>query len=67
MKNKPLKITSIILLCIALIVFLLGVWLSGWDFIKFFHSSTFTWICVLLGLYVLGATAILIIDRINKL
>lgn len=66
-RNKALIITGIILLVVALAVFLIGGWLAGWDFVSYFKSPAFVWICVILGLYLLGVGAILIFEKIKNL
>ena len=66
-RNKALIITGVILLIIALAVFIGGGLLAGWDFMAFFHSQTFVWICVLVGMYILTVVAIIIADKIRKL
>lgn len=65
-RNKALIITSISVLVIAVIVFLIGGWLAGWDFAAFFKSMTFVWILVLIGIYVLVVGVILIRDWIEN-
>lgn len=65
-RNKALIITSIAVLVIAAIVFLIGGWLAGWDFAAFFKSMTFVWILVLIGIYVLVVGVILIRDWIEN-
>ena len=66
-RNKALIITGIILLVVALAVFLIGGWLAGWDFVAYFKSRAFVWVCVIVGLYVLGVGAILIFEKIKNL
>ena len=66
-RNKALVITGIILSIVALIVFLIGGWLSGWDFVAFFKSALFVWICVLVGLYLICVVALVIYDKIREL
>lgn len=66
-RNKALIITGIILLVVALAVFLIGGWLAGWDFAAYFKSPAFVWLCVILGLYLLGVGAILIYEKIKNL
>ena len=66
-RNKGLIITGVILLIVALIVFLIGGYLAGWNFVAFFHSQTFILICVLVGIYVVSVTALIVYDKISKL
>lgn len=66
-RNKGLIITSIIALVIALGLMLICSFLNGFDYIQFFHSNYFVWICVLLGLYFLGVIVVIVCDKINKL
>lgn len=66
-RNKALIITSILLLVVALAVFLIGGWLAGWDFLAYFKSQAFVWLCVLVGLYALAIIAIFVYDKIKKL
>ena len=66
-RNKALIITSCILLVVALAVFLIGGWIAGWDFAAYFKSPAFVWLCVILGLYLLGVGAILIFEKIKNL
>lgn len=66
-RNKALIITSAILLVVALAVFLIGGWMAGWDFEAFLKSQCFIWICVLVGIYVLGVIVIFAMDEINRL
>lgn len=66
-RNKALIITGVLLLAVALVVFLIGGWLAGWDFAAYFKSNAFVWLCVILGLYVLGVGAILIFEKIKNL
>ena len=66
-RNKALIITGVILLVVALAVFLVGGQIAGWDFVAFFKSQFFVWICVLLGIYILGVVVILVKDKINRL
>lgn len=67
MRNKALIITGILLLIVALIVFLIGGWLAGWDFVAFFKSQTFVWICVLCGIYAIAVVSIIVYDKIKRL
>ena len=66
-RNKALIITGVILLVIALVVFLVGGYLAGWDYIGFFQSPLFIWICVIIGLYAIGVISLLVVDKINRL
>lgn len=66
-RNKALIITGVILLVVAMGIFLIGGWIAGWDFVAFFQSPAFVWICVLIGLYLLGVIALVVIDKINRL
>ena len=67
-RNKSLIITGIIVLVCALVAFLTGGWIAGWDFIAFFKSSTFMWIMILVGIYALVVAVILVRDWLkNKL
>lgn len=66
-RNKALIITGAILLVVALAVFLIGGAIAGWDFVAFFKSQSFVWICVLVGLYVLAVVSIIVYDKIKKL
>ena len=66
-RNKALIITGAILLVVALIVFLVGGAIAGWDFVAFFKSQTFMWICILVGIYVIAVVAIIIYDKIKSL
>lgn len=66
-RNKALIITGVILLVVATIIFLIGGWIAGWDFVAYFKSPAFVWLCVIIGLYVLGVLAIVILDKINRL
>ena len=66
-RNKALMITGIAIAAIALVVFLTGGWLAGWDFAAYFASPSFGWLCVLLLLYAGAVAGILIKDRINRL
>lgn len=66
-RNKNVIIFGAVLLGVALGIFLLSLVISGYDFNAFFHSNSFIWICVIIGIYVIGVVAILIMDKINKL
>lgn len=66
-RNKALVITGLLLLVVALAVFLIGGWLAGWDFLAYFKSQAFVWLCVLVGLYVLAVVSFLAYDKIKKL
>lgn len=66
-RNKCLLITTLILVGVALIVFFASLAISGYDFIAFFKSPTFVWICVILGLYGLGVAGLLIWEKIKRL
>lgn len=66
-RNKVLIITGVIIFAIGLLLFLIGALINGWDFIAFFHSYTFIWICVLLGVYVLFAIILLVKEWYSKL
>ena len=66
-RNKALIITGIIVFAIGLILFLIGGVIAGWNFEAFFKSSTFIWICVLLGVYVLFVIIILVEDWYKRL
>ena len=66
-RNKALIITGIILLVVALAVFLIGGWIAGWNFVAFFQSQLFVWICVLVGLYAIAVVSFLVYDKIKKL
>lgn len=66
-RNKALIITGVIVFAIGLVLFLIGALINGWDFIAFFHSHTFIWICVLLGIYVLFAIILLVKEWYSRL
>lgn len=66
-RNKALIITGVILLIVALVIFLIGGWLAGWDFVAFFKSPLFIWILVIIGLYAIGVISLLVVDKINRL
>lgn len=66
-RNKALIITGIILLVVALVVFLIGGWLAGWDFIAYFKSQSFVWLCVLVGVYILSVVSIIVYEKIKRL
>lgn len=66
-RNKGLIITGIIALVIALGLLIVCSFLNGFDYVKFFQSSYFVWICVILGMYVLGVIVVLVCDKINRL
>ena len=66
-RNKALIITGIIIFALGLVLFLIGGLIAGWDFVKFFKSTTFVWICVLVGLYILFVIFILVKEWYNKL
>lgn len=66
-RNKVLIITGVIIFAIGLLLFLIGALINGWDFIAFFHSNTFIWICVLLGVYVLFAIILLVKEWYSRL
>lgn len=66
-RNKALIITGVILFVISIGVFLIGGWIAGWDFGAYFRSPAFVWLCVILGLYLLGISVIFILDKINRL
>ena len=50
-RNKGILITGILVLIGAIIAFVVGGWLAGWDFAAFFKSHLFIWICVLVGVF----------------
>ena len=66
-RNKALIITGVILLVVALVVFLIGGWLAGWDFVAYFKSQSFVWICVLVGVYFLSVVLIIVYEKIKRL
>ena len=66
-RNKSLIIVGCVLLGLAVAIFLIGGAIAGWDFVAFFKSQTFIWICVLVGLYALAVIAILVLEKIKKL
>lgn len=66
-RNKALTITGSIMLVIAAVLFMVGGYLAGWDFAAYFRSQSFVWLCVLVGLYVLVAAAVVIRDKIKEL
>lgn len=66
-RNKVLIITGVIIFAIGLLLFLIGALINGWDFIAFFHSNTFIWICILLGVYVLFAIILLVKEWYSRL
>lgn len=66
-RNKALIITGLVILGIALVIFLISLALLGWDFKAFFTSSTFIWICVLFGLYILAIIIILVEEWYKRL
>ena len=60
-RNKAVAITGFILLIIALIVFLINLIINDFNFVAFFKSTTFVWICVIIGLYAIGVAVIFIL------
>ena len=66
-RNKALIITGVLLLAVALVVFLIGGWLAGWDFAAYFKSNAFVWLCVIVGLYAIAVISIFVYDKIKKL
>lgn len=66
-RNKALIITGVILLIIALIVFSIAGYLSGWDIKEWVKSPSFIWVCVILGLYFIGVLSLFVMDKINRL
>jgi len=66
-RNKAILITGIIVAGIGIALFLIGGAIAGWDFIAFFKSQTFIWICLLIGLYALAVIGILIKDWLDRL
>lgn len=67
-RNKALIITGVIIVTLAFALLMVGGWLDGWDFAAYFRSSSFIWLCVLVGVYALTVTVVLIRDWLdNKL
>lgn len=66
-RNKGLIITGVALLIVALIVFLVGGYLAGWDFKAWFVSNQAIWVYVLVGIYILVVGIIFMFDYIKKL
>lgn len=66
-RNKALIIIGVVLFIVAIGMFLIGGWIAGWDFAAYFRSPAFAWLCVILGLYLFGVLAIIILDKINRL
>lgn len=66
-RNKALIITGAVLLAVALVVFLVGGYLAGWDFAAYFRSQNFVWLCVVVGVYLVVVSIVLIHDRIGRL
>ncbi len=66
-RNKALIITGVILLIIALIVFSIAGYLSGWNIEEWVKSPSFIWVCVILGLYFIGVVSLFVMDKINRL
>ena len=66
-RNKALIITGCLLLVVALVTFLIGGWLAGWDFVAYFKSPSFVWLCVLVGIYAIGVISLFVYDKIKKL
>lgn len=66
-RNKALIITGCLLLVVALVVFLVGGYLAGWDFVAYFKSQNFIWLCIVVGVYLVLVSIVLIHDRIGRL
>lgn len=66
-RNKALIITGVVLLAVALVVLLVGGYLAGWDFVAYFKSQNFVWLCVVVGVYLAVVSIVLIHDRIGRL
>lgn len=66
-RNKALIITGCVLLAVALVVFLVGGYLAGWDFVAYFRSQNFIWLCIVVGVYLLTVIAVMVHDRIGRL
>ena len=66
-RNKALIITGCLLLAVALVVFLVGGYLAGWDFVAYFRSQNFIWLCIVVGVYLVLVSIVLIHDRIGRL
>lgn len=65
-RNKALIITGIITFVAGLAALLIGGAVAGWDFVGFFRSQTFLWICLLLGAYAIAVIVIFTKDYIDK-
>ena len=52
---------------VALVVFLVGGYLAGWDFVAYFKSQNFIWLCIVVGVYLVLVSIVLIHDRIGRL
>lgn len=66
-RNKALIATGILLLIAALAAFLVGGYISGWDFVAFLVSPTAVWIYAFIALYLFAVLAFIIYDRITKI
>lgn len=66
-RNKALIVTGVVLLAVALVVFLVGGYLAGWDFVAYFKSQNFIWLCIMVGVYLAMVSIVLIHDRIGRL
>ena len=66
-RNKSLIIVGAVLLFLALAIFIGSGLIAGWDFVAFFHSQTFVWICLLIGIYLIAVVAVIIYDKIRNL
>lgn len=66
-RNKALIITGCVLLVVALVVFLVGGYLAGWDFVAYFKSQNFIWLCIVVGVYLLTVLTVMVNDRIGRL
>ena len=66
-RNKGLIIVGAATLALGLIIFLVAGIIGGWDFAAFFQSTTFMWICILVGAYALFAVAWVVRDIVKRL
>ena len=66
-RNKALIITGIALFLVAAVIFLVAGAIAGWDFIGFFRSQTFIWLCVAFALYAMVVVCVVVTDKIKKL
>lgn len=66
-RNKALIIVGVVLGIIAIILFIIGGWLSGWDIVAWFKSSQAMICFAIFGVYSFVIIGFMCADMIRKM